>query len=117
VIAFLLAQADVVGAAGPSLVPSLWRTLGALVVVLGLIGLSAWLLRRGVLAKRAGKGLAVESALSLGERRSLVVVMVEGRRLLLGLAPNSVALVTELERNASFDQALTNAGAGDTRPS
>jgi flagellar biogenesis protein FliO len=32
----------------------------------------------------------------LGERRSLVVVSVEGRRLLLGLTPAQVSLVTEL---------------------
>jgi flagellar biogenesis protein FliO len=31
--------------------------------------------------------MSVETALSLGERRSLVVVTVENRRLLLGLAP------------------------------
>ena len=116
-ITFLLAQADAAGVVGPSLVPSLWRTLGALVVVLALIGAAAWLLRRGVMVRRAGKGLAVGSALSLGERRSLVVVMVEGRRLLLGLAPNSVALVTELDRSPSFDQALTQAATSDTRPS
>jgi flagellar biogenesis protein FliO len=40
--------------------------------------------------------MSVESAVSLGERRSLVIVTVEGRRLLLGVAPNSVSLVTEL---------------------
>jgi flagellar protein FliO/FliZ len=114
---FLLAQTNAVPIAGPDLVPSLWRTLGALVVVLGLIGLSAWLLRRGVLTRRTGKGLGIESALPLGERRSLVVVTVEGRRLLLGLAPNAVSLVTELDRPASFDQALAAARTPDTRPS
>jgi hypothetical protein len=42
--------------------------------------------------------------------------MVEGRRLLLGLAPNSVALVTELDRHP-FDQTLTQAAGSETRPS
>jgi flagellar protein FliO/FliZ len=89
-----------------------WRMLGALAVVLSLIGALAWLLRRSTLARRAGKGLGVEAALSLGERRSLVVVTVEGRRLLLGLAPNAVSLVTELQPPAaSFDQALASASA------
>ncbi len=110
----VLAQADVVNAAGPALVPSVWRTLGALAVVLALIGALAWLLRRSTLARRAGKGLGVEAALSLGERRSLVVVTVEGRRLLLGLAPNAVSLVTELlPPSASFDQALSTASAAE----
>lgn len=112
---FLLAQTDVVSAVGPSLMPSFWRTLGALIVVLALIGGAAWLLRRGVVARRTGKGLAVESALPLGERRSLVVVMVEGRRLLLGLAPNNVTLVAELER-VPFDQALSRAASAGEQP-
>lgn len=114
-IGLLLAQADGLSAASPVLVPSVWRMLGALAVVLALIATLAWLLRRGTLARRAGKGLAIESALSLGDRRSLVVVSVEGRRLLLGLAPNAVALVTELRPAAAaptFDQALATASAG-----
>ena len=45
----------------------------------------------------------------LGERRSLMVVAVEGRRLLLGLTPMQVSLVTELERGESFDAALSQA--------
>ena len=32
----------------------------------------------------------------LGERRSLVIVSVEGRRLLLGLTPGQISMVTEL---------------------
>ena len=69
----------------------------------------AWLLRKGLSARRKNGALGVESALALGERRSLVVVTVEGRRLLLGLAPNHVSLVTELQRTGTFDQALSQA--------
>lgn len=107
------AQADVVGAAGPDLVPSLWRTMGALAVVLALLGALAWLLRRQQAIRRTGKGLGVESAISLGERRSLAIVTVEGRRLLLGLAPNAVTLVTELQPLPTFDEAVTRATAGE----
>ena len=116
-IGFLLAQTDALPVVGPDFVPSLWRTLGALVVVLALIGVSAWLLRRSVVGRRAGKGLGIESALSLGDRRSLVVVTVEGRRLLLGLAPGGVSLVTELGAPPSFDHALAAAGEAGPRPS
>ena len=79
----ILAQTDVIGAAGPDLVPPVWRTLGALLVVLALLGALAWMARRGGFARRASGGLSVESALPLGDRRSLVVVTVENRRLLL----------------------------------
>jgi flagellar protein FliO/FliZ len=118
---FFLAQTELVGAAAPDLLPNVWRMLGALAVVLLLLAGAAWLLRRGVLGRRATGGLGVESVLALGERRSLAIVTVEGRRLLVGLAPNNVSLVTELglalpkphsgERGTgqSFDAAIATA--------
>ena len=71
----------------------------AVLIVLGLVAALAWLLRRGSLGAFAGRGGAinVETAVALGERRSLVIVSVEGRRLLLGLTPTTMQLVTELK--------------------
>jgi flagellar protein FliO/FliZ len=86
--------------AGPDLVPPVWRTMLGLAVVLGLLVGLAWLLRRGVLLKRSSGALGIETALPLGDRRSLVIVTVEGRRLLVGLSPNQVSLVTELQAAA-----------------
>ena len=70
----------------------------AVLIVLGLVAALAWLLRRGSLGAFTGRGGAinVETAVALGERRSLVIVSVEGRRLLLGLTPTTMSLVTEL---------------------
>jgi flagellar protein FliO/FliZ len=70
----------------------------ATVIVLALIAALAWLVRRGPLARLAssGKPVVVETAIPLGERRSLVIVSVEGRRLLLGLTTTNISLVTEL---------------------
>lgn len=72
--------------------------LFAVVIVLGLVGALAWLLRSGRLGQFAAKGsiVAIETAVSLGERRQVVVIAVEGRRLLLGVTPGSVSLITEL---------------------
>ena len=71
----------------------------AIVFVLGLVCALAWLARRGTLGPfRAGQtDLKVEKAVPLGERRQLLIVSVEGRRLLLGLTPAQVSLVTELQ--------------------
>jgi flagellar protein FliO/FliZ len=71
--------------------------LGVL-IVLGLVAGLAWLARRGAFAKlaRANRPITVETAVALGERRSLVIVAVEGRRLLLGLTPGQISMVTEL---------------------
>lgn len=101
------AQSDLV-VGGPTL-PSVWRTLGATLVVLVLLAGLAWALRRQQAVRRTGRGLGIESGLSLGERRSVAIVTVEGRRLLLGLAPNSVTLLTELQPLPSFEEAVTQA--------
>jgi flagellar biosynthetic protein FliO len=90
------------------------QSFAAVLIVLGLVAALAWLARRGSLGalKRKGRYIDVETAVPLGERRSLVVVAVEGRRLLLGLTPTQVSLVTELGRiamspgGATFEQQL-----------
>ncbi len=81
----------------------------AVLIVLALVGALALLLRKGVLGSlgRKGKLIQVETAVPLGDRRSLVIVAVEGRRLLLGLAPGQVSMVAELSAPvAAFEQEL-----------
>jgi flagellar biogenesis protein FliO len=61
----------------------------------------------------------VETALSLGDRRSLVIVHVDGRRLLVGVAATQISLVAELGQvPGGFDQALARAaGSAPVSPS
>ena len=83
--------------------------LSATVFVLALVATLAWLVRRGTLRLPGSKrhSMTIESATPLGERRSLVIVSVEGRRLLIGLTPMNVSLVTELTpAPPAFDTAL-----------
>ena len=75
------------------------RVFGSLAVVIGLLALFVWALRRGVL--RVGpfasrSPIVVETAVALGDRRSLLIVAVEGRRLLLGLTPGSMLHIADL---------------------
>ena len=111
----LLALQDV-SVAGPELVPPIWRTAAALALVLAMLVGLGWFLRRTAQGRRHRRALSIEAALALGERRSLAIVTVEGRRLLLGLAPNCVSLVTELAAPPSFDQAVTSAMAREVKP-
>jgi len=96
----LLALADSGG-----LAPGLGGLAATGLVLLALVG-AAWLIRRGTIAlprRRSNPfGLNVETAFPLGERRSLAVVSVEGRRLLLGLTPAHVSLITELGDKEPF---------------
>ena len=97
----------------------LWRSLLAIVVVFGVLGALAWAARRGRLGffTRQPAHVRVEATVPLGERRSLMVVAIEGRRLLLGLTPMQVSLVTELTQpspeaaSGGFDAALARAEA------
>lgn len=95
------------------------RGLAAVVLVLGLVALFAWLLRKGAfgpLGRRGPSAVTVETAVPLGERRSVVVVAVEGRRLLLGLAPGQVSLITELRGGAAgFEETLDKAAGQPAR--
>lgn len=79
-----------------------FQSFAAVLLVLALVATLAWVARRSSLGAvgRRGRTIQVETAVPLGERRSLVIVAVEGRRLLLGLAPGQVAMVTELERRS-----------------
>ena len=97
----------------------LWRSLLAIVVVFGLLGGLAWAARRGRLGffTRQPSHVRVEATVPLGERRSLMVVAIEGRRLLLGLTPTQVSFVTELT-TAPFEiaPAATPSGFGAPSP-
>ena len=110
-VPFLLAQAQAPAPIqGWSDGPGVVRTLLSLVVVLGLMAGCLWLVRRGGLHAGLRKGprlVTVETAVGLGDRRQLVVVTVEGRRLLLGVTPMHVNLVTELSAVPdSFEERL-----------
>lgn len=74
------------------------RAVTAALVVVGLLAAAAWGLRRGWTGGRTRQALSIETAIALGERRSLVVVTVENRRLLLGMTPQHISLITELGR-------------------
>lgn len=70
----------------------------ALIVVLGLFLLSAWLLRKTGGLGLAGKGqLSVLAGLPLGMREKLVLVKVGEKQLLLGVSSGRIDKLLELE--------------------
>ncbi len=78
---------------------STMRAVVSFGAVLAILAVFVWALRRGSLrlSRFAPRGaVAVETAISLGERRSLAIVTVEGRRMLIGLTPASISLLSDL---------------------
>ena len=92
-----------------------FQSFFAVLVVLALVAAMAWLLRRGAFKalRQGNRAMTVETAMPIGERRSLIIVAVEGRRLLLGLTPGQISMVTELGPVAPADTAQ---GSDDSRP-
>jgi flagellar biosynthetic protein FliO len=86
----------------PSATGLLLRTLGALLLIVGLIVAAAWGMRRfggarfGAPTENAPP-LVVLNSLSLGERRSLTIVRFGDRTLLLGSTAHTVTLLAEAD--------------------
>ena len=77
-----------------------FEMLIALAVVVALIVLIAWLLRRFSgqrLSLGPGALLRVVASVPLGDRRLVAVLRVGGRYYLLGIAPSDISLLAELE--------------------
>ena len=69
-----------------------------LLVVLGLIVVLAWSAKRFNLnGMTTNQSLRLQSVLSLGTKEKVVIGNVEGRRVLLGVTPESINLLMELE--------------------
>ncbi|HYL31663.1 MAG TPA: flagellar biosynthetic protein FliO [Stellaceae bacterium] len=84
--------------------------MGVVVLILG--GL-LWLVRRRFGPTGTAKiDCSVMGALALGPRERLVMVRVEGKRLLLGVTNNAVGLLCELPESTATPSAAAPAGFG-----
>lgn len=108
---WLAAEPVAQAATDPSLLASSFKMVGALAFVLALLIFGLWLLRRfgtqwGKGAKGTEHGPQVLHQRPLGGRKMLTVVKWEGRRLLLGVAGDSISLLaSEPEGLAPGDEA------------
>jgi flagellar protein FliO/FliZ len=112
-------------AEAPSAAGLIARTLGALLVVVGLIAAGAWGLKKFGGARFGSPPadaptLKVVSSVPLGDKRSLAVVRFGQRVLLVGCAPQAMTLLAEQPLNerppADFDQEQASAGAAAGPP-
>jgi flagellar protein FliO/FliZ len=72
------------------------------IVLLG--GAGAWLLLRGrkiQLPSRVARRLVIDETKSLGSRQYLVVASYEGKKMLLGVCPGRIDLITALDGSPS----------------
>lgn len=88
--------------AAPSTAGLLLRTLGALLLIVGLIVAAAWGMKRFGGArfgapKEDAPDLAILNSVALGDRRSVAIVQFGRRTLLLGSTPQAITLLAESE--------------------
>jgi flagellar protein FliO/FliZ len=90
---------------------SIFQTAGGLLLILLLIFGAAWLFKRYGNLPMGGKGyVKILGGASVGARERVVVVEVESKRLLLGVAPGQVRTLYELPSSGGdFQQALEQA--------
>jgi len=85
---------------------NLLETAGGLLLVVGVMLALAWLVKRYVQVPGIGKGqVQILGGVSLGAREKAVLLSVEGRRLLVGIAPGRVQTLLVLGEG---DAAVSN---------
>lgn len=88
-------------ATGDSLISSVLSTAAYMCLILGIIFLGFWLLRkfgpRGIASTGDMVNPQMVGRLMLGQKKHLDVVRVQGRTLLLGVTDENIRLLTELE--------------------
>jgi flagellar protein FliO/FliZ len=89
---------------------NLANTAMGLLVVLGVMLALAWLVRRFMQAPGVGRGaVRVLGGVSLGTRERAVLVAVDRRRLLIGVAPGQVRTLADLgETDEPENEAVTD---------
>lgn len=76
-------------------VPSVGRLLFGLLVVLGLLMLCAWLIRRGGMTGQSGL-IKIVSQCAVGTRERIVLVQIGEQQLLIGVTPQQISLLHTL---------------------
>ncbi|EPT9325150.1 flagellar biosynthetic protein FliO [Vibrio alginolyticus] len=87
-------------------------TLGSLVLVIGVILLLAWLLKRiQVPAMGQQKGLRIVSQLPVGTKERIAVVQVGEEQFLVGITSQSIQTLAKLDKPLKEEELATNAFA------
>ncbi|WP_197464533.1 flagellar biosynthetic protein FliO [Marinomonas aquimarina] len=89
---------------------SIWRLFLALAFLMILIPLVIWGLKRlqGLQHKLSKSEIQIIASQSIGTKEKLILVEVQGKRLLLGSTPQSITCLNEFEANANQFAELMN---------
>lgn len=80
----------------------------SLLMVLALIVISAWVLKKFNLANKSVSGMQVISSLPLGHKEKLVVVQIAEEQLLLGVSSQQINLIKTLDKPLAINTPITS---------
>lgn len=105
--------AAVIGTLGPTLDgPSVVQVVGALALVIGAIVVVAWLYRRmtgGAAGRIRGGDIQIVSRAQVDKRAAILLVAVDGRRVLVGATANTLSPLSEWEPEPEPEMAIEEA--------
>jgi flagellar protein FliO/FliZ len=80
----------------------------SLLMVLALIVVSAWILKKFNLANKSVSGMQVISSLPLGHKEKLVVVQIAEEQLLLGVSGQQINLIKTLDKPLEINSPISS---------
>ena len=90
---------------------SAWPSLLVFVLILAAIPASVWLVRRGQSGVRGSAGLEIAGALAVGARERIALVRADRKWLVVGITPQSITLLTELDAPPCTDEGTATVAA------
>jgi flagellar protein FliO/FliZ len=92
---------------------SVWPSVLVFLLVIAAIPATAWLLRRGQsFGARGNASLGIAGAVAVGPRERIALVRADGKWLVVGITPQSITLLTELDGPPAEISAIAPAAPG-----
>ncbi|MFO1301957.1 MAG: flagellar biosynthetic protein FliO [Burkholderiaceae bacterium] len=92
---------------------SVWPSMLVFLLVIAAIPATVWLLRRGQsLGARGNASLGIAGAVAVGPRERIALVRADGKWLVVGITPQAITLLTELDGPPAQAPAVAGAAPG-----
>ena len=99
----------------PQLINTGIKTMAMLFIVLGVLVLVLYIMKKFMSPKGKGKGeliIKVVSSLHLSPKERIEVIEVSGERIVVGITPGNINFLTKLSRYKEGDGNIENVGNG-----
>jgi len=99
----------------PDLVNTGLKTIAMLFIVLGILVLVIYIMKKFMSPKGKGKGdliIKVVSSLYLSPKERVEVIEISGERIVVGITPGNINFLTKLSRNKERNGHIKNAEKG-----